>query len=238
MSSSKFQHSVSEERARRAAEARSRCKQMGRVQPSDADCRAQGKTLREGTVDKRDRVRCASCVADTGRKGSRRAGTPRIAVRKGTLHPWKAMETAKTRHAALHIAVERHKQETGSSEREAALAIARKLNVLYIYRKNDARPAVALTCNRVLDDEEWLRNEYGLEPLDRAARQCQMDERAALAGTLAQEAKKTARRQPADTSKPKSQQFRSAATWSQFLSANKGRGYSMAELGAAWKRLH
>jgi len=215
---------------------------MGRDYPTAEQCEKQGKVLRQGTVDKRGTVRCPTCVKDTGRKGSSGAATQRIVVRQGTLFPWKAMEPANVRHAALHIAVERHMHEKASSDHDAAIAIARKLNVLYIYRKNDARPAVALTCNRVLDDEEWLRQAYGLAPLDRTARQCQLSEKAALRATASANAKRQTNKgrkkatKKATSKKPS--QFRSAKTWPQFLAANKGKGHTMSDLSAAWAAMH
>ena len=216
------------------AEVRRRCDQLGRKYPSAAQCRAQGKVLRSGSITKNDVVRCPTCIKDVGKPGKAGPSTPRIPITKGTLDPWKATEPAAVRRDALVQAVEREMRKTGESEHDAAVSIARHMNVLYIFRKNDRRPAVALTCNRVLDDEEWLRNYYDLEPLDRKARQCPLSEQQAIGAMLATEAST----QRSAKKKSKAMRvFQPANSWREFLKQNAGQGFSMKELGEAWQRL-
>lgn len=96
----------------------------------------------------------------------------RITVKKGGLAPWKAVLSIEDRRWALLEALHRTMDEENLSQHDAAIKIVKRLNVLYVYRKNNASPQVVSVCNKILDDEEWFRSELELPPLDRKNRKC------------------------------------------------------------------
>lgn len=96
----------------------------------------------------------------------------RITVKKGGLAPWKAVLPIEDRRWALLEALHRTMDEENLSQHDAAIKIVKRLNVLYVYRKNNASPKVVSVCNKILDDEEWFRSELELPPLDRKKRKC------------------------------------------------------------------
>lgn len=166
------QRQIAERDRRRERAHRRMMKEYGAVEPTEKQCRERGMGYRGPTITKSGQLRKPSCVKQSGLDPKRKPSSVRIAVRKGTLAPWKAILPAKERHQALLQAVKRAEDEFDLSTYDAAIKVARKLNVLYIYRKNNRSASVAEVCNKILDDEEWLRDHFGLNPLDRSARRC------------------------------------------------------------------
>lgn len=176
--------------ARRAQEQRSRSsasKKQAKCAgaPTAAVCSRRNQVLRSGTVYERkdgtEVVRCATCVDDQGRKG--KGGRVKIFVESGTLYPYELSDASLARRReALQDAVERlanqHRAQNATltraeAERLGANTARAKLQVLSQYRKNAAKgTAQGMQCARALADEDWLRAEYGLNPLDWSRRTC------------------------------------------------------------------
>lgn len=156
-------------------------------------------------------------------KSDAKRGQVRIVVEAGTLAPWKAALPTDERRRALLVALERMKNEKGIGEYDAAMSIARKLNALFIYRKSNRNPAVVDTCNKILDDEEWLRAEFDMAPLDRKRRQCLLPAAAVAAADLNR------------AIAGKAQQKKPSTLWNEFRSRHKGSGYSLAQLSQMYR---
>ena len=166
------QRQISERDARKEEARKRLLNEYGSIEPTEKECRARGMGYRQPTITKSGALRKPSCVKQAGLKQDRKRTQVRIAVRKGTLAPWKAVLPPKERHEALLQAIERAQDEFDLTPHDAAIKIVRKLNALYIYRKNNRARNVVEVCNKILDDEEWLREHFGLNPLDRSARRC------------------------------------------------------------------
>lgn len=238
----KFTKSVLKHRKKRATEAdKMMLKRYGSSEPTAETCEKQGKAHRAATVDRAGRLRRPSCVkSQPGIEPGTMRSKVRIVVKQGTLAPWKASLPAEERHRALLVALERLADQKSIGQYEAAVSIARKLNTLYIYRKNNANPAVVETCNKVLDDEEWLRNRFDMAPLGRKQRQCPLPAAADLNRAIVDDFVKRANRATQQKQKKQARakvdkKPQTSSSWNEFRSRHKGQGYSQAELSHMYR---